>query len=820
MTQRHFPPPGLTLEQLEDRTTPAGSTIPAGEFNWMQFSPSGELAQLVWEGQTLVYRTRVANAWQEEPIATTGIFTNTQYNSRDQVEKATQSAQLLFTSDGTPHVLFLDPQWNWQSNGYQTVVRDYARVNGQWQLVGSMTAPWLSNWGPNNLVAEAGANNSIHLLFTETYAYATGVENQGSGILWYATNKSGTWTFDKIADTADMRQDVWFIGGRWAPRFLSMAIDGQNNAHVTYTPRFYIAGAFSTVQSTLMYATNRGGSWHSETIIGPQDGTADAGLGASIAVAPNGQVAVASYYVDRYSTGSPQTSKLMYHVRNANGSWTHSDVVTTPDGYVAGDGPKFTGFSPQLYFDNLGRPTIVFSDEAGQHLPVTYANEVSGQIRTATLVNGHWQLQTVFRQTNPLVNQIFYPIAATNGSTTAFAGLQSVSHLDANGNPTSSDYTVIDVGAPPGQGTSPPASPLSVSPPTVTPTPQPINSPSLPTANSPGPSSNVTSGPATTGKPVGLAVGSDAGVQTTVAVYRTDGSLDFTLTPFGDGYTGGARVARADVTGDGIPDVIVGSGGGIQARVRIWDGATHQLIFDSTPFEDFSGGVVVAAGDINGDGTADVAIAPDAGGGPRLQLLYGRTFTKMTPDFFGLPYPDFRGGLRLAVGDVNHDGFADVIVAPGEGGGPRITLYDGRTIGPGKNPAPLVNDFFIFDASLRTGFSLAAGDVNGDGYADIIAGVGQGGSPRVRVISGADLAAGRGTNSVTDFTAGANSDLSGVRVSVRDYDGDGQADVVVGSGAGSFVRTYTGRSLVGNPNPIPAESFEVFPGVPGGAYVG
>src|SRR5207244_3136847 len=82
------------------------------------------------------------------------------------------------------------------------------------------------------------------------------------------------------------------------------------------------------------------------------------------------------------------------------------------------------------------------------------------------------------------------------------------------------------------------------------------------------PSSGTASGPATTGKPVGLAVGSDAGVRATVAVYRTDGSLDFTIAPFGDDYAGGARVARADVTGDGTPDVVVGSGGGVRARGR------------------------------------------------------------------------------------------------------------------------------------------------------------------------------------------------------------------------------------------------------------
>ena len=120
--------PRLRAEQLEDRLTPAGSQIPAGEFNWTQFSPSGELAQLIWDGQALVYRTRAANAWQPETVATTGTFTAAQYDTRDQVQKATQSAQLVFTSDGTPHVFFLDPQWVWQSNEYQTKINHFARI--------------------------------------------------------------------------------------------------------------------------------------------------------------------------------------------------------------------------------------------------------------------------------------------------------------------------------------------------------------------------------------------------------------------------------------------------------------------------------------------------------------------------------------------------------------------------------------------------------------------------------------------------------------------------------------------------------------------
>ena len=63
------------------------------------------------------------------------------------------------------------------------------------------------------------------------------------------------------------------------------------------------------------------------------------------AVAPNGQVAIASYYVDRYVSGSPEHSWLDYSTRNDDGTWTTVTAVTTPDGYVAADGPRFTGFT-------------------------------------------------------------------------------------------------------------------------------------------------------------------------------------------------------------------------------------------------------------------------------------------------------------------------------------------------------------------------------------------------------------------------------------------------------------------------------------------
>src|SRR5205814_9617657 len=111
---------------------------------------------------------------------------------------------------------------------------------------------------------------------------------------------------------------------------------------------------------------------------------------------------------------------------------------------------KYTGFAPQLYFDTQGRASIVFSDEAAEHLPVTYANQFAGQIRLAVQNGSTWSLQTVYHQSDPITNQLFYPIAATYNGQTTFAGLQAITTVDGNRNPVRTDLAVIDVAAPAG----------------------------------------------------------------------------------------------------------------------------------------------------------------------------------------------------------------------------------------------------------------------------------------------------------------------------------------------------------------------------------
>jgi hypothetical protein len=801
--------PALQVEQLEDRLNPAGSMIPAGEFNWMQYSPTGELAQLVWMGSALVYRDRVAGAWVDTTITTNTTFTQADYSSRDQVETASRTAQLVFTTDGTPHALVLDKQWNGIADGYQTLIHDYARTASGWQLAETITPSWLSQWGPNTLVAAAGPNNAIDLMFTETSAAATGVGNFGSGALYYATDASGTWAFSAIAQTADLNQDVWFTGGRWAPRYLSLAVDANNNAYVAYTPEFYIAGAFSTVDSTLMYATNAGGSWTSQVVQAPANGPADAGLGASIAVSPTGQVGIASYYVQRYSTGSPLYSELLYHTL-VNGQWTSTVVANTPDGYVAGDGPKFTGFAPELSFDSSGNPMIVFSDEAGQHLPVSYANEFAGQIRVASFNGSTWDLQTVLPQTNPIQNQLFYPVSATFNEQTTFAGLQAVSTVDANQNPISTDFALVDANAPSGLTSAPVSAVPSVPPPAA---------PVAPTPTAAAPIAPVAAAAtrADSDLPTGYAVVKQTGTSATqVLVYRTDGSLAMSVTPFGDSYFGPVRIARGDINGDGVPDLITATGPGIQARFRVWDGQTGALLDDVEAFPGFMGGLWVAAGDLTRDGYADIAIGADQGLQPHVDVYDGKSMAIVAS--FWAYEPGFVGGVRVAMGDVNHDGYDDLVTAPGYGAGAHVTVFDGKSLGAGLGPVHLA-DFFMYDPGMISGITIAVGDLSGNGYADIIAGPSNG-SSNLRVVSGYALMTAQQVVDISSIYAWPQNG-AGVQVAVADVYGTGTPDVVVSPSTADNgqIGVFTPSALQSN-NASAIQWIDPLPGLSTSVFVG
>ncbi|MGL4420687.1 MAG: hypothetical protein ACRCZF_08490, partial [Gemmataceae bacterium] len=249
-----------------------------------------------------------------------------------------------------------------------------------------------------------------------------------------------------------------------------------------------------------------------------------------------------------------------------------------------------------------------------------------------------------------------------------------------------------------------------------------------------------------------------------------------------------------DVNGDGINDTVFAAGEGNKPYLRIRDGRTGNDLLPATLAyeETFRGGVLVDAVDVNGDGKKEIITSPGMGGGARIQV-FGISEQKLQTlnNFFAIEDSQFRGGARIATGDVNGDGKMDLIVGAGDGGGPRVAVYSGndltKTMG---NPPKLVNDFFAFGGSdvqnLRNGVYVAAGDLNDDGRADLIFGGGPGGGPRVMAVSGADLF--RGGPSVAlaqplaNFFAGDSNLRDGVPIRVRQQSTAGGAELVAGTG--------------------------------------
>jgi len=243
-------------------------------------------------------------------------------------------------------------------------------------------------------------------------------------------------------------------------------------------------------------------------------------------------------------------------------------------------------------------------------------------------------------------------------------------------------------------------------------------------------------------------------------------------------FGGGVTVAAADVTGDGVPELITGAGPGGAPIVRVFKvagGAVTEIASFDAYDPAFRGGVNVAAGDVNGDGVAEIITGAGPGGGPHVRVFsLANGVVKEVGGFFAYD-PTFPGGVNVAAGDVNGDGVAEIITGAGPGGGPHV-----RAFRLAHGVVTEVAGFFAYDPAFPGGVNVAAGDVNGDGVAEIITGAGPGGGPHVRAFS----VAGGAVTEVAGFFAYAPAFAGGVNVAAADLTGDGVAEVITGAGPG------------------------------------
>jgi large repetitive protein len=197
-----------------------------------------------------------------------------------------------------------------------------------------------------------------------------------------------------------------------------------------------------------------------------------------------------------------------------------------------------------------------------------------------------------------------------------------------------------------------------------------------------------------------FAIGTEAFNALPVRYYDSKGNFLFDTFPFqSDTVNGGGRVATADFNGDGRAEVIAGSSPGSPSEITVIDGFTEKQIFNMRPFEaSFLGGIYITGGDITGDGVPELIITPDEGGGPRVTAFDGASLLAnqqtIVANFFGGD-PNNRGGVRIAVKDLDGDNRADLITGAGTGAGSRLTAYYGKNIIGAAQP-PVAFEFDAF----------------------------------------------------------------------------------------------------------------------------
>jgi Tol biopolymer transport system component len=268
-------------------------------------------------------------------------------------------------------------------------------------------------------------------------------------------------------------------------------------------------------------------------------------------------------------------------------------------------------------------------------------------------------------------------------------------------------------------------------------------------------------------------------------------------------FAGGVRVAACDFDGSGLDEVVTGPGPGGGPHVRVLalgpDGTPTAELASFLAFDPgFAGGVHLACGDVDGDGRADVVVGADAGGGPHVRVFTaapgapgGVAEVASFQLAFGLG-ATFTGGVRVATGNVDGGDRAAIVVGTGVGGGALVRVVK---LGPGAGEAQELASFRGFDAGFPGGVFVAAGELIGNGQAQIVVAAGEGGGPEVRLFHGD----GRPvqdpeSRAPIGFFAYDPAFRGGVHVAVGAVRGAGPSIVTApGPSGGPHVRVFAGR---------------------------
>jgi len=170
--------------------------------------------------------------------------------------------------------------------------------------------------------------------------------------------------------------------------------------------------------------------------------------------------------------------------------------------------------------------------------------------------------------------------------------------------------------------------------------------------------------------------------------------------------------------------IIIGAASNTEPKVYIYDSQGNLLNSFLAYDKNFKGGVSVAIGDVDGDYRNEIITAPAGSGGPHIRIFDKNGGLKA--QFFA-GNKNFRGGLNIAIGNLNEDRAAEIVIAPKQNSSPYILIYNLQ--------GELISTWLAYNENFKKEISVNIADTNSDYQNEIITTAGAGGGPHVRIFN-------------------------------------------------------------------------------------
>ncbi len=206
-------------------------------------------------------------------------------------------------------------------------------------------------------------------------------------------------------------------------------------------------------------------------------------------------------------------------------------------------------------------------------------------------------------------------------------------------------------------------------------------------------------------------------------IHTNTGKTLSSFYPFGKSYAGRVDFDIQDMNQDGIDEIIIGGGMNLEPSVKILN-QNGDILSEFIAYHPlYRSGVNVTTCDIDNDGDQDIVTGTFPGGGPHVQ-----TFSQSGEPLYGgfFAYGEnFRGGVDVTCADIDRDGRADIVTAPGISGGPHIKVFSPE--------GELKYEVFAGEIYDNAGATVMTEDIDNDGRIEIITGSMGGSNSLIRI---------------------------------------------------------------------------------------